>query len=207
MLLLLLWIFISFLSGTCGDGCDWRSPLSKPTEFQLNNKSRGRTNCDSHRKLKFIHNTFDDLQLSFVTFYDRAMNLWQVKHTHTHKSISDMDHIAQHRGVPGLSAVKLSISTVWKSGCTVCSPSPSLYASLHPEKGCRGQLALWGAEDSGASSLSALDTEVWRSRQTESWLERERGRVGEGGGCESTHKGQVSWLLLFQWATTWRLKG
>lgn len=114
--------------------------------------------------------------------------------------------IAQQWGVPVLSAVKLSFFTVWKSSHTVCSPLPSFSASPCQETGCGGQPTLWGAEDSSRSSLSALDTGVQRSQQTVSWLGRGMGSGG-GGYCESTHKGQVSWLLLIQWATTWRLKG
>lgn len=106
----------------------------------------------------------------------------------------------KQKGVFGLSAVKPSIFTVWKSGCTVCSPLPSMYESQYRLQRPASSLGSWGQQQ-----IQLVSTRHWRSQQNESWLEKERERGSRVGG--RTHKGQVSRLLLFQWATTWRLKG
>lgn len=106
--------------------------------------------------------------------------------------------IARHRGVPDLFAVKLSIFTVWKWSCTVCSSLPSLSVSLYLETGCRGSLGSRGQQQIQLVSTRRCNLEE------PSWL-----RVGWRSRVHgwNTRKGQVSWMLLFQWATTWRHKG
>lgn len=104
------------------------------------------------------------------------------KKNKTHRAIVIWD-IAQQRGVPGLSAVKLSIFTVWKSGCTVSSPLPSLSESLY-----RLQRPASSLGSRGQQQIQLVSTRH-RGREEPGDWELAREREAWGWGC--THKGQV----------------
>lgn len=145
--LLLLWIFISFVSEMCCDGWDWRSPSYKLTlTFRLNNK----------------HATL---------FTQKIQKLWFIQKILCHAFDDFLLFVFHILG--WLKAVE-----TW----TKCVFFIHFAGSL----GSRGQQQIQLVSTSHRGLEEPADTEL------------------AGGG---THKGQVSWPLLFQWATTWRLKG
>lgn len=127
-------------------------------------------------------------------FFQKCKRMLIVMRILTH-TVTVMWSIAQERGVPGLFAVKLSISTVWKSTCTVCSPLPSL--SPMPRD------RLWrpaGSHGSrGQQQIQLVSTRQQGLEEPADWgMARERGsgegKSGGGGG------GTVKALIKVMWA-------